>query len=210
MEKRMPNLQDVETFHRKKKEIKKIILSKTGKHEIIFGQRAVNKRVPDFLDRPTTDYDIFTPTPKKDAKQTENALDKHMGFNAFEIVPAKHEGTHKVKSLIDGETYADYTKPDKKVPYEKIGKHNYIKLAWIKKQIGKTLKDPTSSFRHDKDKDTLNRIKIYEKLKQNPTRKKGVRKQKTSRQIRTRSNSNPFQHVNKVMKKMDKIAKGII
>jgi len=173
----MASLKKVEYFHRNKKRISKVILRKTGKKEIIYGARALNKQFPPFLDKPTQDFDIFSPTPKKDAKQTEKALDKEFKGDFFYVEPAKHEGTYKVKSRINNEGYADYTKPEKKIPSRKIGKHRYVKLSYVKKHIKKTLKDPEAKYRHDKDRDALNRIRIYEKLK----KKKPVRKKRTSR-----------------------------
>lgn len=172
-----PTLKQVEYFHRNKSKIPTVILKKTGKKEIIYGARALNKHFPKFLDKPTQDFDIFSPTPKKDAKEAEKALDKKFKGDYFYVEPAKHEGTWKVKSKINNEGYADYTKPDKKIPSRKIGKHRYVRLDYVKKHIKKTLKDPEAKYRHDKDKDALNRIKVYERLKkQKPKRKINRRK----------------------------------
>lgn len=161
----MPTLKQVEHFNRKKKKIPKVILSQTEPHEIIYGAQAINKQLPSFLDKHTEDYDIFTKTPKTDAKETEKALDKSFGGDYFYVEPAKHKGTWKVKSRINKQGYADYTKPEGKIPYRKIGKHKYVKLEYVKKHIKKTLKDKEAKYRHDKDRDALNRIKVYEKLK---------------------------------------------
>jgi len=167
----MVNLKQVETYHKKKGAISKVILSKTDKHEIIFGARAINKHLPSFLDRHTQDYDIFTPTPKRDARQTERALDKHMGFNAFEVKPALHVGTLKVKSRVTGEGVADYSKPEERIPFKRIGGKNYITINRIERNIRKTLKDPEAKFRRDKDQDALRRIQVYKKLKTTKKRK---------------------------------------
>lgn len=161
----MPTLKQVDKFHRKKKSIPRVVMSVTDSHEIIYGARAMNKQLPSHLDKPTMDYDIFSPTPKKDAMQTEKALDKEFGGDYFFVEPAKHKGTWKVKSHINKEGYADYTKPEGYVPYRKIGGKKYVKLAYVKAHIMKTLKDPEAKYRHDKDRDALNRIKVYEKLK---------------------------------------------
>ena len=151
MKARKLTLNRVERFHKQKKKIPRIVLSKTGKHETIYGARALNKHFPPFLDKPTQDFDIFSPKPQKDAKQTERALDKNFGGDFFFVEPAKHEGTFKVKSHINKEGYADYTKPDVKIPSRKIGKHRYVRLDYVKKHIKKTLKDPEAKYRHDKD-----------------------------------------------------------
>lgn len=158
----MTQLKNVERFHLMKNQIPNIILSRTDQHETIHGQQAVNAQISPHLHKQTTDYDIFTKTPKKDARETERALDKRFGFNAFKVEEGKHAGTWKVKSTVNGETYADYTKPEKKIQKtNKFGK-NYASLDYFKKHIRKTLKDPEAKFRHPKDKDTLNRIKIHE------------------------------------------------
>jgi len=175
----MPTLKQVNKYHKKKKYVPKIIHRATGKHEIIYGARALNKQLPSHLDVATDDYDIFSPTPKVDANQTEKKLDKFMGFNAFKVEPAQHEGTYKVKSNVTGKGVADYTKPENKIPFRIIDKKKYIKLDYVKEHIGKTLKDPEAKYRWEKDRDALNRIRIYEKLKkmrrQRKPRKVGVR-----------------------------------
>lgn len=158
-------LKKVRMFHENKKHISKIVLKKVNRDEIIYGARAHNKQLPKKLRVQTEDYDIFTNNPKKEAKELERALDKKFNGNYFEVKAAIHPGTYKVKSRINGVGYADYTKPTEKIPFRKIGGKKYIKLSYVKKHIKKTLKDPTASFRHDKDRDTLNRIKLSETKK---------------------------------------------
>jgi len=170
--KRIP-LSKVEKFHRNKAKIKQIILSQTEPHETIHGATSVNKQLyPNFLDKPTRDIDIFSKTPKKDARETEKALDKSFGGDYFNVKPARHEGTFKVKSNITGETYADYTKPKRKIKKIKIAGFNYTTLDFTKQQVKRTLKDPESEYRHEQDRDTINRILIHEKLKQIKKRRK--------------------------------------
>jgi len=94
-----------------------------------------------------------------------------MGFNAFETKQAIHKGTVRVKSRVTGDSVADYTIPEGKISHKRIGGKNYVTLPYIKKGINKTLKDPKAKYRHDKDKDSLNRIKVYENLKKKPKRK---------------------------------------
>lgn len=161
----MVTLEQTEKFHKNKKIIKRVILSHTQRHEVIHGQKAVNKQLPKHLHRDTRDYDIFSRSPKRDAKETEKALDKRFGFNAFKTVRGVHKGTYKVKSRVDGETYADYTRPERKIPRKRIDGKNYATLNYFKGHILRTLKDKDSKFRHEKDKDTLNRIRIAQKKK---------------------------------------------
>jgi len=154
-----------ERFHRQKKKIPKTIVSKMDEHEIIYGARALNKRFPSFLDTQTQDYDIFTPHPKKDAHETERALDKSFGGDFFYVTRANCPRTWRVKSHVNDEVYADYTRPEERIPYEVIGGRKYVALDYAKEHIIKTLDDPSASYRHSKDRDALNRIKIYERMK---------------------------------------------
>ena len=156
-------LQHTEQFHQQKHRIGNIIITVTDDHEIIHGARALNQRFPKHLDRHTKDFDIFTQTPEKDARETEKKLDKEFGGDFFYVVPGIHPGTWKVKAHATGETYADYTKPESKVPFDKIGGINFATLAHMKRSFERSLADPFSSFRREKDKDALNRILIYEK-----------------------------------------------
>ncbi len=159
------NLQKVEQFHRNKHQIPAIILGVVDDKEIIYGARALNKRFPSFLDRHTEDFDIYSTHPRKDARQAEHKLDKAFGGDFFFVKQAMHPGTFKVVAHANQVGYADYTKPDKNIPFDRIGNKKYVKLSHVKSHIKKTLKDPEAKYRWDKDKDALNRILIYEKKK---------------------------------------------
>ena len=153
-----------ETYYKKKNKIYPTILSVTEPHEVIHGERAVQKHVPKFLHRHTGDVDILTPTPYADAMESERALDKLMGQDIFYIDKGQHPGTWRVKSRTNDESVADYTKPDKQMPpHTKIGGINYVTKTYIKKHNKEILNDSMSGFRHQKDQDTLNRIKIAER-----------------------------------------------
>lgn len=157
------SLVHTEQFHKQKHRIGNIVITVTDDHEIIHGARALNQRFPKHLDRHTKDFDIFTSTPEKDARETEKKLDKEFGGDFFYVVPGVHPGTWKVKAHATGETYVDYTKPEKKVPHDVISGLKFAKLSYMKRSFEKSLADPFSSFRHDHDKDALARIRIYEK-----------------------------------------------
>jgi len=159
------SLRQTKQFHKHKKKIPGAIRSRVDNHEVIFGAHALNVRFPAYLERQTMDYDIFSPTPKRDALEAEKALDNVFGGDFFYTHPALHPGTWKVRSYVDQEGYVDYTKPKKKIPYDRIKGKKYVKLSHVKKTIKKTLKDPESSYRHGKDRDALNRIRIYEQMK---------------------------------------------
>lgn len=172
----MVTIKKVNRFYRNKESIPKIILSKTDKHEIIYGARAINKQVPKHLRKHTEDYDIYSKTPRRDARQTERALDKKFGGDFFSVKPAVHPGTYRVNSNINKVTYADYTDYKDKIPFKTIQGKKYVDLEYIKKGIRKTLKDDTAKFRHEKDRDALRRIQAGEKAKKRKriVKKKGL------------------------------------
>jgi len=163
--KKQVSVKKTKHFHKQKRKIPKVIVSKMDKHEIIYGARALNKRFPSFLDTPTQDYDIYTPHPERDARETEKALDKKFGGDFFHVTKGVCPRTWRVRSNVNEEVYADYTKPEEKIPFDVIGGRNYVTLEHTKKHIVKTLNDPSAEYRHAKDRDALNRIKIYEKIK---------------------------------------------
>lgn len=159
------SIRKTERFHRQKQKIPHVILDKMDKHEIIYGARALNKRFPPFLDHHTQDYDIYTPHPRRDARETERALDRRFGGDFFYVAKAQCPRTWRVKSTVNDEVYADYTKPEEHIPFDVIGGRKYVTLDHTKKHILKTLDDPTAEYRHKKDSDSFNRILIYEKLR---------------------------------------------
>ena len=158
------SIQKAKQYHMKKEQIPQVVESTIGREEVIYGARAINARVPGWLDKHTTDYDVFSPTPRKDALQTERALDTHMGGDHFVTEKAQHEGTWKVRSKQTGEGVADFTKPEGRMPASDwIGGKRYVKLSWMKQRAKKVLKQPEFKYRHAKDKDAIDRINIYER-----------------------------------------------
>jgi len=75
-----PTLEETDNFYKKKALIQKIILQTIKNKEIIYGEQAVKVRVPKHLQRETTDYDVYSRTPKKDAIEAEKKLDKGFGW----------------------------------------------------------------------------------------------------------------------------------
>ena len=157
------SLQETNIFHKKKHRIMPTIYSRLDDDETLYGARGLNAHLPSYLDRHTKDADVYTPTPRKEAMEAEQALDTMMGFDAFYHTPAEHKETWKVKAHATGETYADYTLAPKGLRKEKVGKYYYPTIPTIKTSLKKTLKDPTASHRHPKDQDALNRINIMQR-----------------------------------------------
>jgi len=158
------NLRRAKRYHVKKQDIPHIVEGTIGRKEVIYGARALNARFPDWLDKHTEDYDVFSHTPRKDALQTERALDTHFGGDYFKTEPALHKGTWKVKSKQTGQGVADFTKPEGKMPSSTwIRGKRYVNLGWMEQRARKVLKDPESKYRHDKDRDAIDRIQLYKK-----------------------------------------------
>ena len=129
------------------------------KRQVIYGQQAANYFLPEHLRKETKDFDILTSKPEVSAKELVKQLNKKYG-DRFESVPARYSKTFKVKDKQTGNTVADYTKTTKKPnSYNDVGVR-YADLNYAEKKIKKILKDESSKFRHDKDLDTLNRIRL--------------------------------------------------
>lgn len=159
-------------YYKNKQKAHKIIQQKARKRKhIIYGARALNAYFPTYLDKPTEDWDIYAKNPKRAATRTEKRLDKAFGGDYFYVEPAQHPGTYKVKSRVTRSGIADYTKPDKKIPYTTMNGQRYIELGHVKQHIKKTLKDPSASFRWEKDREALQRIQLYEKYKREVKRR---------------------------------------
>lgn len=127
--------------------------------DVVYGTQALNAQIPSYLRRQTKDWDIFTRGAKKEAKELETKLDSYYGGDYFYVKPAQHEGTYKVESYVTGNEVADYTDKPKGIKSVKKNNIKYVPLSWIENSAKTTLKDKASVYRHEKDRDTLQRIK---------------------------------------------------
>lgn len=141
-------------------------------NSIIFGGQAIKKHIG-FMARPTHDYDILSKAPKKSARLLERTLDNQKYVDKFYVRPALHPGTTKVmhvgydgiKRTKDDITIADFSKPRKGFKTKLFGGIRYATLSEIKKDKRRSLRTKKFVFRHKKDKEDLNRIKIAEGMK---------------------------------------------
>lgn len=140
--------------------------------QMIYGARSIQKQAPLFA-RDTKDYDVFDKNPKRSAEILQKLLDKNVGFDYYYKKEAEHKGTWKVKgkgvdgikNTADDESIADYTKPEQNWKFVTINGIRYrILKEELKRKIA-TTKDPEYAFRKPKDKDDINRIKGYLKIK---------------------------------------------
>lgn len=149
--------------------IEKSILNQTKKEKnIIFGGQAIKAQIGPF-GRYTIDFDIFSKNPKKSAMKTEKNLDMIWGGNHYYYKTAKHRGTHKVMSKgVDGRRgtrddvgIADYSRTPSPPPRTRTIKGiKYRRLSQEKKAKYKALRDKQFKFRHKKDREDVERIKI--------------------------------------------------
>ncbi len=180
------------SFYKNRKKVGEVIIDhvKKKKH-IIFGARSLNAHFPSFLDKETVDYDVLIEkgSAKKVATRLEKKLDKRLGGDFFIVEKAVHGGTYKVKRKLGKEGIIDVSKSEKKVPTDKIRGVRYSKLSFEREKIRESLADPKSKFRHEKDRERLGRIKIFESLpkKRKPVRKKTF-KSRLPKKIKVRVN----------------------
>ena len=162
------SLKKAETYYRKGEELaERAILSFLRDSPlIVHGGRATNAYLPPWLDRETQDWDIFTPSnAKKQAEELERKLDKRYDGDYFGTEPALHPGTFRIRNKVTGDVIADITLSDRTIAFKKIKGINYATLDYHEDHILETLDNPETAFRHKKDSETLQRIKIYRKMK---------------------------------------------
>ena len=144
-------------------------------HMIVFGAQALNTHLPDWLDRETKDWDVVTVgDAQKLATQLENLLDRRYNGDFFNVEPAIHPGTFKVKSKVTGSTVADITLKDKEIEFHRIKGVNYASLDWLEGEAEKLIANPETEFRRAKDKDTLQRIRVFRQYKRKGGRGRGI------------------------------------
>ena len=155
--------------------IPNVILKKLKKNKgIVYGARSIQAQNK-ILARSTTDYDVLVKQPKVEAFQLQKELDNLYGFDHFYAKEGMHKGTWKVKSkgfdmiqdTKDDVGWADFTKQTKPVP--KFVLINGVRYRVLKEEIQakkKALADKEFKFRHEKDRNDLNRLKAGIKIKQ--------------------------------------------
>jgi hypothetical protein len=191
------SLEEAERYYKKgekpaNKEIKKILKKKKV---IVHGGRALNIQLPDYLDRPTKDWDVFAKSPKKIARVIERRLDRRYGGNYFVVKPGKHKGTYRIISRVTGESICDVTAipSNEEIPTVTIRGIKYATLDYHVRKIKQILKDPKSKYRHQKDKDMLRRIMIYKKKYEKKEKKK-----KKAKKTKKKSYKDPMAVLNQI------------
>lgn len=150
-----------------KENVNKRILARARKNkQIIYGARSIQHHIGLFS-RPTSDWDIFSNNPKKDAYGAEKELDREIGFNYYYVKKGINKGTWKVKSkgydlkqgTEDDEGIVDYTLTPR--PKPKFKTFNGIRYRSLREEVKakkKAIRDPNFKFRKEKDEEDIRRI----------------------------------------------------
>ena len=162
-------------FYRNRKKVDASVLKEIKKRKLIlFGARSLNRQFPAFLRKETKDYDVLVTkrNPKTVAMELERRLDKKFKGNVFFVKKGKAPGVYKVQSQLGKEGVIDVVKVKEKVPFIKRKGIRVSTLAYEKGKIRESLANPEAKFRHDKDRERRERIRIFEGLKKRkqPTR----------------------------------------
>ena len=135
---------------------------------IVHGGRAQNAQLPQFLERRSTkDWDVFVRKPKTRAQQLEKVLDKRFRGDVFKVKKGatKRLKVHKVVDNFQGESVADFSIPDRMVPWKPIRGVKFATLKDQKEKALRTIKKPEAQFRKAKDLDFLRRVRKFEKIR---------------------------------------------
>ncbi len=158
-----------EFLERNKGVIDRVIRRRLGKTKrVVHGARAQNVQLPRFLERKATiDFDVFAKNTSKAARNMEKALDKKFRGDFFGVKSGatKKLKVKKVFSKATGESFVDFSIPDRIVPT--IAKRGIV-YASLKDQVErakKAIKDPANKFRRAKDLSLIRRVKKFEKLR---------------------------------------------
>lgn len=166
---------------------------------ILFGAQAVNAHLPAFLDGPTEDYDVLTKNPRKSARKLERNLDNNFNADVFETKPARSPGTFRVFSKVTGRAVADFSPLKKQRATKKIRGIKTLTLREIKINRRASLNNPESRFRHQKDRETLQRIRIHqEQIKQ----RKATLRQRSNVRSRNNVSTNLIRSIKRTSRKV--------
>jgi hypothetical protein len=64
---------------------------------------------------------------------------------------------------------ADVSLKDREIDFKRIKGVNYASLDWLEGEAERLIADPEAEFRRAKDKDTLQRIKVFKRYKKKTT-----------------------------------------
>lgn len=138
---------------------------------IIIGGQALKEQLG-VMGRPSEDYDILVGRPEKSARILEKTLDKKSGGNYFftrrskthpETVKVLNNGFDRINNTDDDIEIVDFS-PYRKTRTVTIHGNKFATLSDIKKEKMKILQDKKFKFRHEKDKEDVERINSFNRL----------------------------------------------
>jgi len=159
--------EELESYYRREpKATNKAILAflrdSSNPQMIVFGTKAINAYLPDWLDKETKDWDVVSVgDSKKLADKLEGMLDRQYGNDFFSVESAIHPGTFRIRSKVTGVVVADISLKDRNIDFKRIKGVNYATLDWLEKEAERLIADPEAKFRRPKDTDTLRRIRVH-------------------------------------------------
>ena len=142
--------------------------------DVVFGNQALNRRVPGFLGVETRDFDILTRgNPTARAAQIERRLDRKFGGDVFFTKAAQKPGTRKVqfvgpdlrKNTRDDVTIVDVSKLKRGVMFTRTNGLNVITRQQIRKDRLRAIRNPQAKFRREKDRRALDILRQRNRLR---------------------------------------------
>ena len=137
----------------------------------IFGGQSIANQTGLFA-RPTSDYDIDTPQPRRDATQLQRILDRRAGSDVYFSRESKfkkgvfktiHKGEDRLPDTKDDIGIADFSKHN--YPYTTVRGVRYAKLSTVIADKKRALADKEFEYRHAKDRQDVERIRAYQMLR---------------------------------------------
>lgn len=149
-------------------EIEALIL-KQAKEEgnVVYGAQAMNIQIPEHLRRETSNYDIYSRTPKASAERLCTTLNERFG-GGFYVKEALHKGTWKVSHVgldkklktKDDVQIVDETKMPKGIRSVIIGEVRFHKLADMSRERKEVVLKKGAEFRQEKDLADIGRMEV--------------------------------------------------
>lgn len=139
---------------------------------VVYGAQSVGAQLGG-LARNTKDYDLSTTrSPHGEATLLTNRLNREAGQKYYYEQESKRtKGVHKVyfigadlkRGTDDDVAFVDVTK--RKLPFVTIGGVRYARLSSTVKDKRLALSDQAYAFRHRRDREDLNRIQAYQRIR---------------------------------------------
>jgi len=157
-------------------ELDKTVLKHTKKHKnVIHGRKSLNTQMPKPFHRQTSDWDIFSKTPKAHMESLDDRLDEAVGYDAFKEATIQlmdsNQTVYRVVSRRTGEEVADFMLTPPGLKYKLISGVRYETLEHAKMVYRRILANPRLRDRWVKSRGDLNDIIAFERQLKNGEKK---------------------------------------